>query len=194
MRPTARSIVLCVLTSALLSGCTGKNATTDGTSGPQLKPLPNAGRNQVLRVEDRIPAPALRGETLDGEQLDVRDLRGKVVVLNFWASWCAPCRAESPNLVKVANDNADKGVAFVGVNFKDKRANARRFDEVHAVPYPSLYDQPGVILTRLRKLVPQTPPSTLLIDRSGRIAGIFRGGVTETELSGPVQALAAESA
>jgi hypothetical protein len=56
-----------------------------------------------------------------------------------------------------------------------------------------LFDQPGVILTRLRKLVPPQPPSTMLIDKTGRIAALFVGGVTETELSGPVQALAGET-
>ena len=175
------------------TGCTGTNAVSDGSDGPQLKSL-DADSVGVLRVSDRIPAPTLRGETLDGGSLDVADLRGKVVVVNFWASWCPPCRAESPHLVKVAKDNAAKGVQFVGVNIKDDRSAAVRFDEVHDVPYPSLFDQPGVLLTRFRKFVPQVPPTTLLIDRQGRIAGLFRGGVTETELSGPVQALAGESA
>jgi thiol-disulfide isomerase/thioredoxin len=188
-----------LLTAALCAvlvggtGCTGTSAVTDGSGGPQLKPL-DTDSTGVLRMSDRIPAPTLRGETLDGGSLDLADLRGKVVVVNFWASWCPPCRAESPNLVKVANDNAAKGVQFVGVNIKDDRSAAVRFDEVHDVPYPSLFDQPGVLLTRFRKLVPQVPPTTLLIDRQGRIAGLFRGGVTETELSGPVQALAGESA
>jgi thiol-disulfide isomerase/thioredoxin len=194
VRPPVRSIALCALVAALLSACTGKNAADDGTSGPLQKTLPNRDANQLLRVGDRIPAPTIRGETLDGTQLDLSSFRGKVVVLNFWASWCPPCRAESPNLIKVANETAASGVAFVGVNFKDERSAALRFDDLHGVPYPSLFDQPGVVLTRLRRLIPQTPPSTLLIDRSGRIAGIFRGGVTETELSGPVRALAGEPA
>jgi hypothetical protein len=85
-------------------------------------------------------------------------------------------------------------VAFVGVNIKNDRSAALRFNEVHAVPYPSLYDEPGVVLTRLRRLVPQEPPSTLLLDRQGRIAALFIGGLTESELSGPVQALAGERA
>lgn len=189
-----RLLALCAVASFLLTGCTNKNAKDDGTSGPLQNTLPGRSGTELLQVPDRIPAPTIRGETLDGQTIDLASMRGKVVVMNFWASWCNPCRAESPNLVAVANDTAARGVAFVGVNIKDERSAAKRFDDVHDVPYPSLFDQPGVILTRLHKLIPQQPPSTLLIDRAGRIAGIFRGGVTETELSGPVQALAAEPA
>ena len=189
----SRTALLTVVLCAALAGCTGTKAVTDGSGGPQLKPL-DTDSVGVLRISDRIPAPTLRGETLDGGTLDLADLRGKVVVVNFWASWCAPCRAESATLVRVAKDTAPLGVTFVGVDFKDTRSSARRFVEVHDVPYPSLFDQPGVLLTRFRKFVPQVPPTTLLIDRQGRIAGLFRGGVTETELSGPVQALAGESA
>ena len=184
---------LCAVVSSGLAGCTGTSAVSDGSGGPQLKQI-DTGSTGLLRIGDRVPAPTLRGETLDGSALDVSSLRGSVVVVNFWASWCPPCRAESPNLVQVAKDNAARGVRFVGVNVKDDRSAAQRFDEVHHVPYPSLFDQPGVLLTRFRSFVPQVPPTTLLIDREGRIAGLFRGGVTATELSGPVQVLAGERA
>ena len=188
-----RNLVLTAALCAVLAGCTGTSAVSDGSGGPQLKPI-DTGSTGLLRIGDRVPAPTLRGETLDGSTLDVAKLRGQVVVVNFWASWCPPCRAESPNLVRVAKDTAGKGVQFVGVNIKDDRSAAQRFDQVHDVPYPSLFDQPGVLLTRFRKFVPQVPPTTLLIDREGRIAGLFRGGVTEAELSGPVQVLAGEPA
>jgi thiol-disulfide isomerase/thioredoxin len=189
----ARHLAMTAALCAALAGCTGTSAVTDGSGGPQLKQI-ETGSTGLLRVSDRVPAPTLRGETLDGATLDVGRLRGQVVVVNFWASWCPPCRAESPNLVQVAKETAGKGVQFVGVNIKDDRSAAKRFDEVHDVPYPSLFDQPGVLLTRFRKLVPQVPPTTLLLDRQGRIAGLFRGGVTATELSGPVQSLAGEPA
>ena len=175
-----------------LTGCAGANAATDGSGGPQLKQIDTASTG-LLRVADRRPAPPLSGPTLDGGSLDVGAMRGSVVVVNFWASWCPPCRAESANLVQVASDTAASGVRFVGVDIKDERTAARRFVAARHVPYPSLFDQPGVLLTRFRTFVPQVPPTTLLIDRRGRIAGLFRGGVTEAELSGPVQVLARES-
>jgi thiol-disulfide isomerase/thioredoxin len=185
--------LLCALVAALASACTGTHAVGDGSDGPQRNSLSQAQANQLLRVEDRIPAPSIHGQTLDGQALDIASLRGKVVVVNFWASWCAPCRAESARLVKVATDTAPLGVTFVGVDFKDERSAARRFVEVHDVPYPSLFDQPGVLLTRLRKLVPQYPPSTVILDRKGRIAALLVGGVTESQLSVPVRAVAQET-
>lgn len=176
-----------------LTGCSGGSATADGPTSPQLKVV-DAGEDRLIAVGDRRPAPALSGTTLEGERLDVSDYEGKVVVLNFWASWCPPCRAEAPNLIEVARATKASGVEFIGVNVKNARDEALAFERKQAVPYPSLHDQPGVLLTRFRKIVPQVPPTTLVLDRKGRIAGVFIGGVTTRELLVPVQALAAEPA
>ena len=176
-----------------LTGCSGQTETVDGPTTPQLEVV-DAGENGLIAREDRPPAPQLAGTTLEGERLDVSDYRGQVVVLNFWASWCPPCRAEAANLVEVAEATAADGVQFVGVNVKNAKDEAIAFERKAGVPYPSLHDQPGTLLTRFRELVPQVPPTTLLLDRDGRIAGRFIGGVTTTELLIPVQVLAAEPA
>jgi thiol-disulfide isomerase/thioredoxin len=188
-----RSLALCAVLIALASACTEKHAVTDGSGGPQLGTLSQDRTGRLLPAADRVPAPAIHGETLDGQRLDLASFKGKVVVVNFWASWCAPCRAESARLVQVAKETAPLGVSFVGVDFKDERSAAKRFAEVHNVPYPSLFDQPGVVLTRLHKLVPQEPPSTLVLDRDGRIAALFVGGITETQLAAPLRKLASET-
>ena len=188
-RPAAVAAGLaCVLA---LAGCTGGSATADQPLSPTLETV-NAGESGLIAVGDRPPAPPIAGTTLEGEPLDVADYRGKVVVLNFWASWCPPCRAEAANLIEVAETTEDEGVQFIGVNVKNARDEAIAFERKQGVPYPSLHDQPGVLLTNFRKLVPQVPPTTLLLDREGRIAGRFIGGVTTRELLVPVQALAAE--
>jgi len=191
---TSRSALLASALAVVLAltGCSGDSATTDGPTTPQLK-LVDAGENGLITPADRPRAPEIFGTTLDGEELDVADYRGKVVVLNFWASWCPPCRAEAANLISVAEQTEAEGVQFIGVNVKNAKDEAIAFERNKGVTYPSLHDQPGVLLTRFRKLVPQIPPTTLLLDREGRIAGRFIGGVTERELLTPVRALAAES-
>ena len=189
-RPAAVAAALaCVLA---LSGCSGDSASAQGPRSPQLEAL-DTGDDGVIAVADRQPAPALAGTTLDGEPLDVSDLRGSVVVLNFWASWCAPCRSEARTLNEVAARTASSGVRFVGVNVKDERSPAQAFERRQQVPYPSLHDQPGRLLLQFRKVVPQTPPTTLVLDREGRIAGFFAGEVRLSELLAPVEQIAAET-
>ncbi len=188
------ALVLLLAAPLVLSGCAGTSgAGATGATEYQFGRL-TTGANGLFPVADRRAAPALAGETLQGQPLDTATMKGKVVVLNFWADWCGPCRAEAPFLDAVATQTAASGVQFVGVNVKNDRSAALAFERVSKTPYPSLYDQPGALLLRFRKIVPQTPPSTMLIDKQGRLAGIFNGGVTESELAGPVQALAAEPA
>lgn len=194
-RRRGRAVAAAVLAStALLTACSGTSAVdTDAATSYEFGRLAT-GPNGLFAASERPPAPPLRGETLQGEPLDVAAMRGDVVVLNFWADWCGPCRAEAPFLNAVARKTEDDGVRFVGVNVKNDRSAALAFERVSDTPYPSLYDQPGALLLQFRKVVPQTPPSTVLLDRQGRLAGIFHGGVTESELTEPVLALARERA
>ena len=124
-RPAAAAAALaCALA---VTGCSGTSATAQDPASPKLESL-DTGEDGVIPVADRQRAPVLSGTTLDGEPLDVGDLRGQVVVLNFWASWCAPCRAEAPTLDEVATRTAAQGVRFVGVNVKDERSSAQAFE------------------------------------------------------------------
>ncbi|WP_106244933.1 TlpA family protein disulfide reductase [Allonocardiopsis opalescens] len=172
----------------LLAGC-ADDPTTVSSAGY----IEGDGSVTTYPVAERQPAPEVSGETLDGEPLDLADYRGQVVVVNFWASWCPPCRAETPALEEVYTENRDRGLAFVGIDFKDTRTAAQAFVRNYGVSYPSLYDQPGLIAQSFHGTVPPAAiPSTLVIDREGRIAARVIGSTTYTGLTELVEPVLAE--
>lgn len=176
----------------LLTACSGDQA---GPSGGDSNIVQGTGEITHVEAADRQPAPDISGETLDGEQLALSDFRGQVVVLNVWGSWCSPCRAEAPNLVAVAEDTADQGVQFLGINTRDlDRVPAQRFEETYEVPYPSLYDPDGRLLLEFPagSLNPQAIPTTLVVDRQGRIAARALKPLTEQELRDVLDPVLAE--
>lgn len=139
----------------------------------------------VLPGDERQPAPALAGTTLDGDQLSTADYAGQVVVLNVWGSWCAPCRAEAPALIAAAKDLPD--VQFIGINTQDlDPAPARAFVRAFGVEYPNFYDPDGTLLLGFGQVPPKAIPSTLVIDESGRVAARMLGEVTAATLVGVV--------
>lgn len=143
---------------------------------------------------DRMPAPSLHGTTLDGNQLDVSELRGKVVILNGWASWCAPCREEIPDLVALSDGTDPEDVAVVGINVSDDSESATAFAQELGIHYPSIVDSSGALWATIPGIPPKALPSTVVLDRNGRIAMTVVGKVNSTELSEAVQAIAAETA
>lgn len=171
-----------VAAGALVLTACGEDATS---SGGNTQFVSGTGQLTVVKASERLAAPDISGETTDGEQLALADYRGKVVVLNVWGSWCAPCRAEAPNLRKVAEDTEDRGVQFVGINTRDLDvANARAFDRSFKIEYPSLYDPSGKLILKFPKnsLSPQAIPSTLILDREGKIAVRALKPLSEKEL------------
>ncbi|WP_112470243.1 TlpA family protein disulfide reductase [Streptomyces triticisoli] len=175
-----------------LSAC-GSGGTSGGSDNTNFI----TGSNGIATVKkgERKPAPDLSGETLEGKQLDMADYKGKVVVLNVWGSWCAPCRAEAPNLVKVAEETAAKDVQFIGINTRDTSTQpALAFEKQYEVPYPSLYDPTGKLMLRFEKgtLNPQAIPSTIVIDRDGKIAARALQALSEEKLRTMLDPVVAE--
>lgn len=180
------------LAALLLAGCAGQ-AEGSGPDSADNRYVAGDGSSRAIPAAEREPAPEVSGTTLEGEPTSLADRKGKVVVVNFWASWCAPCRAEAPALEEVAKETKADGVEFLGINIKDNKAPAKAFVRNFKTSYPSIYDQSGAIAMGFRKTVPPSAiPSTLVIDRQGRVAAVVIGQTNYRGLKRLVEPVAAE--
>ena len=157
-----------------------------------LQNEPDRSIDSALASGKRPPAPALDLARLDAPgRTSLRSLRGKVVVLNYWASWCPPCRGESPVLERWQKRIASRGGTVLGIDVLDVNSDARAFVRRYGLSYPILHDGDGGSRKRF-DVVGQ--PETIFIDRRGRIAATVRGPVTERDMESHLPELLREPA
>nr|WP_246215473.1 TlpA disulfide reductase family protein [Modestobacter muralis] len=149
---------------------------------------------QVIPQAERLTAPSFSGELLDESPFDSTALAGDVAVLNFWGSWCAPCRLEMPDFQAVHSNVKDEGVQFLGIDVKDQRQLAQGFVDSIGVDYPSMFDPQGRVAMAFRGFPANVVPTTILIDRSGRVAAVYVAAVTDDELRAALDQLLTEGA
>lgn len=139
------------------------------------------GLDEALAAGKRPLAPAFALESLQGDgTISLRQYRGKVVVVNFWASWCGPCKDEAPLLQETWERYRDRGVVVLGVDAQDFKTDARRFVERYGITYPTVHDPNGSTLGRWG--VPGFP-ETWFVGRDGRLVGEHvRRAVTQEDL------------
>ncbi|CAN5237448.1 TlpA disulfide reductase family protein [soil metagenome] len=169
---TARVMVVAGLLglSVLLAGCSSDDLANDFGAG--AGDYSATGGATVLAEKDRGESLDFEEKTIDGTTLALSDLRGQVVVVNFWYAGCAPCRAEAPILEGLYQDYANKGVSFVGVNTVDQAATALSFEKKYGISYPSVLDvESGAArIAFAGEVSPSAVPTTFVLDREGRIA------------------------
>lgn len=160
-------VVACLLA---LAGCSGLG----GTEGKGY--ITGDGVPAEVAPADRGEVVELAGEDLEGNPLDLADLRGKPVVVNVWWSACPPCRVEQPDLNGAADQLADQAT-FVGINIRDASADqALAYVRNFEVAYPSIYSPDGkALLPFSGTLSPRSIPSTVVLDGEGRIAAAVVG-------------------
>jgi cytochrome c biogenesis protein CcmG, thiol:disulfide interchange protein DsbE len=128
---------------------------------------------------ERPSAPEFTLERLDETgDLALAGLKGKAVVVNFWASWCIPCKEEAPFLEQVWQKHRDRGLVVLGVDAQDFRRDARRFVRRYELTFPMVYDGPGSILSDYGVT---GFPETFVVDRDGRVVEAFVGAVSSAE-------------
>jgi len=180
-----RSVVLPILVVAAIVGGifyfetrdSGPSATPAGSNGAQLgivalPPEKNATGDKPEAKEGK-PAPDFVLKTLDGETVRLSDLQGQAVLINFWATWCTPCRREMPEIQTVYEEYKDQGFVVIAVNIQESSEQVRAWAEEFGLTFPIAMDSTGAVTNEY--LLLDVLPTTVFVGRDGVIKSIYRG-------------------
>ncbi|AIV40565.1 MULTISPECIES: TlpA disulfide reductase family protein [unclassified Curtobacterium] len=183
---SARSRIAAVAASAViaalaLAGCSSSNddLSRQYGSGTTQNYISGTGAVTEVATDERSAPVDFTTKDTDGDTVSAEELRGKVVVLNFWYAGCPPCRAEAKYLNQVHDQYADDDVVFVGVNVRDEEGTAAAFERTFGVDYPTVLDaRDGTVQLALSgQIAPNAVPATIVLDKQGRVAARVLGAI-----------------
>ena len=190
---SAGGMALTALTLGL-SGCAQEDALAkQAKAGDNKNYVAGDGSVTEFAAADRKEAVQIQGALFSGAAVTPADFQGKVSVLNFWFAACAPCRVEAPLLEELHQEFKDQGVQFFGVNLRDEKPTAEAFEKTFNLTYPSFDDKDGSVLLSVSGLVPPgAVPTTLVLDKQGRVASRVLGEIEKGTLKALITAAVAE--
>ena len=179
-RAKRRTVVtVTAVVAVLLAGALAVTFLTSGKGSTA-----NATNSVEYPAGHRPLAPDFTGTSLTGATIKLSSYRGKTVVLNFWGSWCPPCREEAPTLAVLDQQYGSKGVAFLGDDVGDTPSNALAFTRSVGITYPSINDPGYLVVQQLSQAAPVSDtPTTVVIDKTGHVAGMVLGAVSYGEMT-----------
>ncbi|MCM3555520.1 TlpA family protein disulfide reductase [Janibacter melonis] len=177
----------------LIAGCAAIRPDENSIEGQAKKAagsrqnfIPGDGSFRQLSPAERSGPVTLTGRTLNGATWSAADHAGSVVVVNLWVSWCGPCHAEAPDLVR-AHDTLATGkdpAEFIGIDFRESSIETGRSQAAAwRLPYDSIFDDGGITAIQMNGVL-ATQPSTAVLDRTGRVAAVALGKVDQATLEG----------
>ncbi|MGZ4506171.1 MAG: TlpA family protein disulfide reductase [Blastococcus sp.] len=168
---------------AVLAGCSTGSGAVAVNNGGEFRFVAGTPAGEVIPVDKRASAPAFSGKLVGGGDFSSSELHGKVAVLNFWGSWCAPCRVETPQFQQVYAAVRDQGVQFVGLDVKEPSEQfPLAFMKRFGIGFPSVYDPRGEVALAFRDYPANAIPSTIVLDRQDRVAAVYTGEVKQADL------------
>ncbi len=178
-----------------LTSCTGGSNAVDQTNGGQFRYVGATKSGTLIPVAKRKVTGDVTAGLLDGKgNFSLAAQRGKVVVLNFWATWCGPCVVETPQFDALYRRLKSPTMEFVGLAVKDvNKSGVQSFVQDNDITYPIVYDQPGKTALQLGKLPLVGLPDTVVVDKQGRVAAVYVGPLTPGDLKPILAALAKET-
>jgi thiol-disulfide isomerase/thioredoxin len=175
-------VTVTAVVAVLLAGALTVTLLTQGNGKASAKVTDGV---VAYQADQRPLAPKVTGTSLTGSTIKLSSYRGETVVLNFWGSWCSPCRAEAPTLAVLAEQYRSKGVAFVGDDVADTPANALAFARSFRITYPSFSDNGYLVVADFSNAGVQVSdtPTTVVIDKTGHVAGMVLGAASYGQLT-----------
>jgi peroxiredoxin len=170
-------VTVTAVVAVLLAGALAATLLTQGKG--------NASDDLVTYQAGQRPlAPDITAKSLTGSTINLSSYRGKTLVLNFWGSWCAPCRAEARTLAYLSREYGSKGVAFLGDDVEDNPQSGLAFESSYSITYPSINDPGSSVAQEFYKVAPvNDTPTTIVIDKTGHVVGEILGEVSFGEMT-----------
>lgn len=170
-----------LIASSMLAGCGNSSLARLGSAG------------QIAPRKERVPAPRVTGTSIDGKLVSLSAYHGKVVLLNFFGSWCPPCQNEQPGLSAAARKLAAIGVVTIGIAERDVVSTLRSYIATYHVPYAVVNDDEGKLEAQFSRTPVLAPPTTLLLDRDGNVAARWVGLTLGSQIVEAATGLLAEN-
>jgi peroxiredoxin len=186
-----RLLSLLAAVAVLASACTGSNAV-DQTQNGTFKFTSGTALGKLYPQADRKKAGDFTAPLLSGGKINLAGSKGRIVVLNYWASWCTPCRTETPQFDLLYRRIKAQGVDFLGINTKDEKGDAESFVKQNQISFPIVYDEQGETAVRIGD-IPQTAlPFTVVLDKAGKVAAVYKIALSAKDLQRAITQLQAE--
>ncbi|MEO7260873.1 MAG: TlpA disulfide reductase family protein, partial [Jatrophihabitantaceae bacterium] len=191
---SATAALALLMTGAVLAGCSGGKNAVDQSSGNQFRYVQANKKGSLIEAAKRKQAGPVAGALLGGGNYRLSDDRGKVVVLNYFASWCPPCQTETPQFDSIYRERKSDGIQFIGMDVKDpSKSAAQSWLKDKDVTFPVVYDEAARSAIQLGDVPMAALPSTVVIDKQGRVAAVYVGAVLPKDLTSALDELTEEA-